>query len=59
MIRPGRLYRGIVHRDQPVAVIRSDRSGDWVHVITDLRVKGRLESAALSGHSGKLRFGTR
>ena len=58
MIRPGRLFRGTVHRDQPVAVTRANRSGRWVLVITDHRVKGWLETAALCGHSGDLRYGT-
>ena len=55
MIRPGRLFRGTVHRDQPVAVTRANRTGRWVLVITDHRVKGWLETAALCGHSGDLR----
>ena len=57
MVRPGRLFRGTVHRDQPVAVTRTNRSGRWVHVITDHRSEGWLEIAALCGHSGDLRFG--
>jgi RNA polymerase sigma factor (sigma-70 family) len=57
MVRPGRLWTGTVTLDQPVAVTRTHRSGRWVHVIADNGARGWLETAALCGRSGKLRFG--
>jgi RNA polymerase sigma factor (sigma-70 family) len=44
---PGRVFVGSVHRNQPVSIQRTSRSGRWVYVAPDVGTSGWMQKAAL------------